>query len=62
MKLHMLSILTLAALLPLGSLQAAAIPVYQDPARITWQSDGDGVDRFEKRMAERRRACQEKNG
>lgn len=56
MRNQILPAIALLSLFAVGAVQAAELQSSQDPARLTLQSDSDGIDRLEKRLAELRDA------
>ncbi|MGR7923062.1 hypothetical protein ACU6RQ_18490 [Zobellella denitrificans] len=50
MRTAILPMIALVSLFAAGAVQAAQLQSHQDPARLSLQSDSDGVDRFEQRM------------
>ncbi|WP_175514061.1 hypothetical protein [Oceanisphaera psychrotolerans] len=56
MTTKFLPAIALLSLFAVGGVQAAELQSSQNPARMTLQSDSDGIDRLEKRMRELREA------
>ncbi|GAA3543127.1 hypothetical protein [Zobellella aerophila] len=54
MRTPLLPAIALLSLLAVGTTQAAELQSSRDPGHLTLQSDGDGIDHFEKRMADLR--------